>query len=82
MSRDSDSESNMAYTVVSTGETIEYYTVDSMIEKAGGFGRIQIAILVCMLVTNIPTAFYAHGLPVLEQFPQYICTTTYGFDYR
>ena len=35
-----------------------------------------------MLVANIPTAFYAYGLPVLEQFPEYICSTDSGIDYR
>ncbi|CAI2367215.1 unnamed protein product [Moneuplotes crassus] len=62
--------------------TVEYYTLDNMIEKTGGFGRLQIAILVCMLIANIPTAFYSYGLPVLEQFPDYVCTTDSGMDYR
>ena len=60
----------------------EYYTLDKMIERTGGFGRLQLAILLCMLVANIPTAFYAHGLPVLEQFPDYICSTSSGVQYR
>jgi MFS family permease len=59
----------------------EHYTLERMIEKTGGFGRIQFMILLCMFVSNIPTAFYAIGLPTLEQFPQYTWKTSSGVSY-
>ena len=62
--------------------TIEFYTLDKMIERTGGFGRIQLLILLCMLIACIPTEFYAKGLPFLEQFPEYTCTTKYGREYK
>lgn len=49
----------------------QYYTVENMIDKSGGFGKLQFCILICMLIANMPSAFYSHGLPVLEQFPDY-----------
>jgi hypothetical protein len=59
-----------------------YYTIDNMIDKSGGFGKLQMCILLCMLIANMPSAFYSHGLPVLEQFPDYTCITSSGYKYR
>jgi len=59
----------------------EYYTLDNMIDKTGGFGKLQFMILLWMLVANLPTAFYVMGLPTLEQFPQYTWSTSSGVKY-
>lgn len=60
----------------------QYYTIENMIEKSGGFGKLQVWILIWMLIASIPSAFYSHGLPVLEQFPDYTCITSSGHKYR
>ena len=77
-----DKELDEGSSLTDQSRTIEFFTLDKMIERTGGFGRIQIAILICMLIACIPTEFYARGLPFLEQFPEYTWTTKYGRSYK
>lgn len=77
-----DFSSNLLETQTSLSENdLEFHEIDDLINKAGGFGKMQYMILIFALLASQGLNYFVYSLAYLELVPSVLCKYSINDDY-